>query len=178
MLFLLVLALATAATVIVDRQGSWRDHARHGLSAAMIIAGIAHLVTPTPFIQHLPDWAPLREEAIAMSGIVEIGLGAGLWLTPAWRAPLGLLLAAYLVAVFPANVYVAVEGVDVDGQPGGLYPWLRLPLQAVFIALALWSSRAGETLASLRQRAVPAPPRGRRPSMAPSQAETGGHSRA
>jgi hypothetical protein len=30
----------------------------------------------------------------------------------------------------------------VAGQPGGLYPWLRLPLQVVFIGLALWSTGA------------------------------------
>jgi hypothetical protein len=52
----------------------------------------------------------------------------------------GLALAAYLVAVFPSNVYVAIAGVDVDGQPGGWYPWLRLPLQVLFVAWALWSS--------------------------------------
>jgi uncharacterized membrane protein len=46
------------------------------------------------------------------------------------------------VAVFPGNVYVAVAGIDVAGQPGGLYPWLRLPLQVVFISLALWSTGA------------------------------------
>jgi uncharacterized membrane protein len=51
-------------------------------------------------------------------------------------------LAAYLVAVFPGNLYVAVSGVEVAGQPGGIYPWLRLPFQAPFIALALWSSGA------------------------------------
>jgi uncharacterized membrane protein len=38
-------------------------------------------------------------------------------------------------------VYVAVAGVEVDGQPGGQYPWLRLPLQALFVWLALWTTR-------------------------------------
>jgi uncharacterized membrane protein len=51
-----------------------------------------------------------------------------------------VLLAAYLLAVFPANLYVAIAGVDVQGQPDGWYPWLRLPLQALFIAWALWST--------------------------------------
>ena len=44
--------------------------------------------------------------------------------------------------MFPANVYVAVADVDVEGQPGGVFQWIRLPLQAVFIAWALWSTRA------------------------------------
>ena len=49
--------------------------------------------------------------------------------------------AAFLVSVFPANVYVTVAGVDVDGLPGGLYPSLRLPLQAVFVVWAWASTR-------------------------------------
>jgi uncharacterized membrane protein len=57
-----------------------------------------------------------------------------------WRRRAGLALAAYLVAVFPANVYVAVAGIDVEGQPGGWYPWLRLPFQVLFVAWALWST--------------------------------------
>ena len=43
--------------------------------------------------------------------------------------------------VFPGNVYVAVFDVEVDGQPGGAYPWVRLPLQVLFIAWALWCTR-------------------------------------
>ena len=58
------------------------------------------------------------------------------------RETVGRLTAAYLVAVFPANVYVAVADVDVEGQPGGVFQWIRLPLQAVFIAWALWSTRS------------------------------------
>ncbi len=69
-----------------------------------------------------------------------MALGVALLLRQPWRRRAGLSLAAYLVAVFPANVYVAVAGVDVDGQPGGWYPWLRLPLQALFVAWALWST--------------------------------------
>ena len=64
--------------------------------------------------------------------------------------------------VFPANVYVAIAGLDVDGQPGGIYPWLRLPFQALFIAWALWSiAHPGLGEAS---RASPGTERGRLPA--------------
>ena len=106
----------------------------------MAVAGVMHFAQPLPFIQHLPPWVPERALVVYASGIVEIALGAALLAPIRWRPLAGLALAAYLVAVFPGNVYVAVAGVDVVGQPGGLYPWLRLPLQAVFIGLALWSS--------------------------------------
>jgi uncharacterized membrane protein len=50
-------------------------------------------------------------------------------------------MAAYLLAVWPANIYVAVAGVDVEGQPGGAYAWIRIPFQVLFIAWVLWSTR-------------------------------------
>ena len=77
---------------------------------------------------------------VLVTGVVEVLLGAALLTAPPWRRRAGLLLAAYLVAVFPGNLYVALADVDVQGQPGGWYPWLRLPLQALFIAWALWST--------------------------------------
>lgn len=144
MLFLIVLAIATLSAAAVQgirRRFDLRSAARVGLAIAMAFAGVAHLAMPTPFLQHLPPWTPAAAAIIFVTGIIEIALGAALLLRPPWRQRAGLALAAYLVAVFPGNVYVAVAGVHVDGQPGGWYPWLRLPLQALFIAWALWSTR-------------------------------------
>lgn len=107
----------------------------------MAFAGASHLFLATPFIQHLPTWVPLRAEIVFVSGLVEIALGIALLLPPPARRRVGLVLALYLVGVFPGNVYVAVFDVDVDGQPGGAYPWVRLPLQLLFIAWVLWSTR-------------------------------------
>jgi uncharacterized membrane protein len=119
----------------------------------MTVAGIAHFATPLPFVQHLPDVVPMRELVVYASGVVEIALGVTLVGPARWRRMAGLVLAAYLVAVFPGNLYVALAGVAVEGQPGGIYPWLRLPLQAVFIWLALWSTDA---LRAVPARLVPA----------------------
>lgn len=144
MLFLVVLATATLITAAVQgirRRFAIRSAARVGLAVGMAFAGLAHLAMPTPFLQHLPPWTPAAEAVIFVTGIIEIALGAALLLRHPWRRRAGLALAAYLVAVFPGNLYVAVADVDVDGQPGGWYPWLRLPLQALFIAWALWSTR-------------------------------------
>ena len=141
MIFLLVLVLATLLFLAVFRPfgpSSTRRAARFGMAAAMIFAGVAHWLMPTPFIQHLPEWVPAAEALILVSGGIEVVLGAALLLRHPWRRWAGLALAAYLVGVFPANVYVAVADIDVDGQPGGLYPWLRLPLQVLFVAWALW----------------------------------------
>lgn len=147
MIFLFVLAVATGAAatfLALGRRFSARSAARAGMAVAMAFAGLSHLFMPTPFVQHLPTWVPAREELVFLTGLLEIALGAALLLRRPLQQRAGLALAAYLVAVFPANVYVAAAGIDVDGQPGGAYPWLRLPLQLVFVAWALWSTRVAE----------------------------------
>jgi len=144
MIFLLVLAIATgsaAAVLAVRRRLSMRRAALVGMAVAMAFAGISHLLMPTPFVQHLPTWLPMREELIFLTGLLEIALGIALLLRRPLRRRAGLALAGYFVAVFPSNVYVAIAGVDVEGQPGGAYPWLRIPFQLLFIAWALWSTR-------------------------------------
>lgn len=142
MLFATVLVLATViARVTRRRPAPWETHARHGLAVAMVIAGVAHLAGPDPFIQHLPTWVPAREALVFVSGGVEIAFGVALLAARTHRTATGRLLALFLLAVWPANVYVAVAGVDVEGQPGGAYPWIRLPFQLLFVAWALWSTR-------------------------------------
>lgn len=141
MIFLLILFLGTAVAMIIQRRRSVRSWARWGLAAALVVAGLAHLVAPTPFQQHLPEWVPAAGALVLVTGLIEIALGAALALWKDQRRLVGIVVALYLVAVFPANVYVAVADVDVDGQPGGPYPWIRLPFQVLFIAWALWSTR-------------------------------------
>jgi uncharacterized membrane protein len=167
MIFLLALLGATlVAAVLPARFGprSTRRAARLGMAAAMVLAGASHWTMPTPFIQHLPSWVPAAETLILLTGGIEIALGAALLVRQPWRRLAGLALAAYLVAVFPSNVYVAIAAVDVEGQPGGWYPWLRLPLQMLFVAWALWSTgwhrrqlRSVRTIVDSAHRFTPAP---------------------
>ena len=159
MIFFVVLAVATSAALLAFRGRDVRAAARWGLGIALVVAGGAHLANPTPFEQHLPEWVPGAALVIAATGLIEMVLGVGLALGRSRRRLFGLATAAYLASVFPANVYVALAGVEVDGQPGGIYPWLRLPFQVLFITWALWSTAhpgVGEA-----SRASPGTERGR-----------------
>ncbi|MEO5986738.1 MAG: MauE/DoxX family redox-associated membrane protein [Candidatus Limnocylindria bacterium] len=118
-----------------------RDIVRIGLAALMAVAGVAHFVSPRPFIGHLPDGVPLRGELVAITGVVEIMLAAGLVGPRPWRRPAALVLAGYLALVFPANIYAAVSQVPIDGVPTGWIRWVRLPLQLPIIAGAWWIAR-------------------------------------
>lgn len=122
-----------------------RDLIRIGLAALMVVSGVAHFVNPRPYVQHLPEAVPFREELVAITGVMELVLAAGLVGPPRLRGPTGIGLAAFLVLVFPANFYAAVSQVAIEGVPTGWIRWARLPLQVPLIAAALWSTAADES---------------------------------
>jgi uncharacterized membrane protein len=143
MQFVAILFASTALAWFLGRRtGGWSDHARRGFAAAMIVAGLTHFARGELFVQHLPEWIPAREALIYITGALEVALGIALMRSRRHRTSVGRVVAAYLIAVFPANIYVAVADIDVDGQPGGLQAWLRLPLQVLFVAWALVSTRS------------------------------------
>jgi uncharacterized membrane protein len=119
-----------------------RTAVRWVLAAFMVAIGTAHLVVPGPFVEIMP--APLAAHGlflVMLSGVFEILGGIGI-LVPATRRFAGYGLVALYVAVFPANINMAMH----DLAPGGLAlpHWMllaRLPFQLVFIGVALWVSR-------------------------------------
>lgn len=126
------------------RSARARQLTRLALGALLLAAGAAHLVSPRPFVQHVPPALPAAELIVAVSGVAELLLGLALIAWKRQRQLAGWLTAGFLVLVLPGNVYVAVFGVAVDGLPGGAWPWLRLLLQPVLIAGALWSTNCPE----------------------------------
>jgi len=120
-----------------------RDVVRIGLTLLMAVSGIAHFVAPRPYVQHLPDAVPFRGELVAITGVMELVLAAGLIGPRRFRRPTGIAVAAFLVLVFPANAYAAVSQVPIDGVPTGWLRWARLPFQLPLIAAALWSTATG-----------------------------------
>ncbi len=110
----------------------------------MAAVGVTHFTSPRPFVQHLPVWLPGRLEIVYVTGAIEILLGAALLTFPRRRRYIGWAVAGFFVAVFPANIYAAVSGVEVDGLPPGALRWARLPLQIVLVAWALWATSEPE----------------------------------
>jgi uncharacterized membrane protein len=141
MMVLVVLAgTYVLARLLPSRRGrSSPDAARVAMATAMGMAGASHLANPRPFVQHLPEFVPARERVILGTGLLEMLFGAALAAPTRRRREIALALAAYLIAVFPANVYVAAAGVRIEGLPGASHPWMRLPLQAVYVAWTFWA---------------------------------------
>lgn len=116
-----------------------------GLCALLGGAGILHFVAPGPYRRIVP--APLRAHAtalVATSGLSEIACAA-LLAVPRTRRFGAYATAALFVAVFPANVQMALDSLPRGGHfsPGfAAGAWLRLPLQAPLIFWALRFRRA------------------------------------
>ena len=96
-----------------------------------IAAGIGHFLNPGLFIKIMPSPIPYKPEIVAISGILEIVFGTML-LSPITSSLGAWGLMALLVAVFPANINLALNPGLTPGFPGWLH-WLRLPLQPVLI---------------------------------------------
>ena|ERR1700677_4271711 len=123
-----------------------RDYLRTGLrfllAALFLFAGTVHLASPTLFLPIMPPWIPFPMACIIVSGIAELAGGFGL-LVPSRsiRTAAGWGLILLLVAVFPANVYMAAAHIQVHGIPHEPWQaWARLPLQPLLIAAVAWVS--------------------------------------
>ena len=107
------------------------------LSFAFLAAGVIHFLKPRIFYRIMPPFIKRWEKWVNLIvGAAEIAGGIGL-LIPATRVAAAYGLALLLIAVFPANVFMARNEKAGFGLPAWLL-WLRLPLQAVLIAWALW----------------------------------------
>lgn len=116
-----------------------RGRLERALGPFFIVAGALHFVRPREYEAIVPPYVPRPREAVAISGLAELtgGLAA---LSPRLRTPVRWWLISLLVAVFPANLHMALNPEQIRGLavPRPLL-WARLPLQAGFIA---WVWRA------------------------------------
>ena len=109
------------------------------LGAFFVLAGLNHFVNPAFYLRIMPPYLPWHTFLVYLSGFFEIALGL-LVIVPKLTRIAAWGLIALLIAVFPANIHMAMNT--------NLYPdinpiilWLRLPLQAVLIAWAYWYTR-------------------------------------
>ena len=110
-------------------------------AVAIIVVGITHFIVPEQYARIVPPQLPYPFQLVYISGFFEILGGIGLVIPFVSVAAAWGLIALY-IAVFPANINMAVNSIPIDGIPH--IPWLywaRLPFQAVLIAWAYWYTR-------------------------------------
>lgn len=110
---------------------------RAPIGALFLLTGLLHFTTPGTFTAIVPAVLPAPRALVYASGAAELAGGLGM-LIRRTANPAGWWLIATLVAVFPANVDMALHAERHPGIPEALL-WARLPLQALLIA---WVHRA------------------------------------
>jgi uncharacterized membrane protein len=122
-----------------QRPARLRRISLYAIATLFIAAGTAHFTHEALFVRMVPPLLPNPRLLVQLSGIAEIAGGVGL-LIPTLRRAAGVGLIILLVAVFPANVYMALEPdrfADIASRTG-LY--LRLPLQLLGIFWVWWAA--------------------------------------
>jgi uncharacterized membrane protein len=109
------------------------------LSAAFVFAGATHFTRPEFFVAIVPPLLPAPLLLVYVSGVAEIAGGAGV-LIPRLRRLAGFGLLALLVAVYPANIHMALHPEQFpETSQAALYA--RLPFQLVFAAWVWWATK-------------------------------------
>ena len=105
------------------------------------MTGALHFLKPELFLKIVPPVLPWPLGLVYSSGFFELVGAVGL-LIPRFQRAAAYGLVALLIAVLPANIYMAVAPVTFGGffdHP--LYHWIRIPFQGVLMAWVLWCTR-------------------------------------
>ena len=104
-----------------------------------IAAGVKHFQDPVWFIRIVPPILPFKMALVYISGFFEVFFGILLMIEKT-RSIAGWGLILLLIAVYPANIYLALtNGAAMDTTP--IIAWGRLPFQFVFIGLDYWHTK-------------------------------------
>ena len=105
-------------------------------------AGVLYFVHEQSFRKIVPKTLPLRRVIVLLTGVFEIIFSVLLWVKKGQHIT-GKLLAIFMIAVFPANVYMVVKKISFEPgkQANPWILWLRLPLQIPLIIGALTLGR-------------------------------------
>jgi uncharacterized membrane protein len=117
---------------------------RIGLALAAIFyvaAGALHFIKTDAYLKIMPPYIPAHLAMVRISGVCEILGGLGLLLPQTRRAAVWGLIAL-LIAVFPANVYMATNPIEAGaGTIAPILRWGRLPLQFVLGWWLIWCTK-------------------------------------
>jgi uncharacterized membrane protein len=121
------------------------------LAAFFVAAGVNHFANPDFYVRIMPPYLPAHLELVYLSGVFEV-LGGLAVLVPSIRGLAGWGLILLLLAVFPANLHMALHP-ELCPSMSTFALYARLPLQVVLIAWAYGATRP-DTLAGTEQRAA------------------------
>ncbi len=110
------------------------------LSGLFVVSGIVHLVRPEVYEPIVPDAIPAKRAVVHVSGVLELLCAAGL-LHPRSRRIAGWASAGLLLAVYPANIKMALDVQRSSSTALKVGALARLPMQIPMIRTALRAAR-------------------------------------
>lgn len=125
--------------------GRWRRFSPYLLAGLLMVSGVSHFVATDSYAAIVPPALPAPRTLVYASGLAEFGCGVGL-LVPMTRRRAGWATALLLVAVFPANIQMALDRAGHSSAYAGLV-LARLPLQLPLVWWAVTVARARATAA-------------------------------
>ena len=152
------LLLTPAARLTPGFKTEPATRARVGLSLFFVFAAAGHFLRAGEMSEMLPPAVPYRLEIVYLTGLLELAGAAGVWV-PRLRRLTGLCLILMLVCFLPANVYSALNRVELGGHGGGpAYLLVRVPFQLFVIWWAYYATGqrwfAGRAPRGTRRRAA------------------------
>lgn len=121
----------------------WRTIGRLALGVVLLGAGFGHFADAQAFLAQVPPWMPAPEAVVAISGVVELLLGAALIAAPErFRAMVGWIVAGFFVVIFPGNISQFVTATPAFGLDTDAARFIRLLFQPVLVIWALWCTGA------------------------------------
>jgi uncharacterized membrane protein len=142
MIVLIILVVVTLLARLAGAEGvafldSWPAATRIGLAVMLLFTASAHFTSMRHDLARMvPRAVPRPMAVIYFTGVCEILGGIGL-LIPVTRFAAAIALIVFFVAILPANIQAAREGVTLRGKPATPLMW-RVPMQVLFITLTWW----------------------------------------
>lgn len=136
LVLLLSFTISIFAIKIIKKEYDFALAARIAMSIMLVFTAIGHFVYTKGMAMMIPNFIPLKESFVYLTGLFEILLAIGL-LIPRFKYISGWTLLIFLLLMLPANIYAAMNNVSYqkgtfDGH-GLSYLWFRIPLQILFI---------------------------------------------
>jgi uncharacterized membrane protein len=131
------LVLRFLGRVKFARFDAWRPALRGGLTALFLMTGVVHFVPGyrESMAAMVPPVLPWPEALVAVTGVLELAGAFGLWVRPIRRTA-AVCLTLLMVAMFPANIYAGLNGIEFNGAaPDPL--WIRTLIEILWIGAAV-----------------------------------------
>ncbi len=137
-----VFCIALLILKIIHKKYQFALSARIAMATMLLITAIAHFVFAEGMSMMLPDFIPYKNGLVYITGIIEAMAAIGL-LIPKYKQLTALLLILFFVLILPANIYAAMQHVNLENATfdgdGPSYLWYRIPLQIFYIAWVFFS---------------------------------------